>query len=368
MHATILGLATEVPPHVLSQENFGPTMGRRLGFNEAQMRLLKRITSGSAITKRHTTVPDFLEEGFRGSFFGMDEKSSTPKTSVRNDFYKKEAPNLAESVCRAALQRWGGDPKAITHVISVSCTGMVAPGIEFLMMERLGLSLTVERLGINFMGCFGAFKGLAIAKALGLESPQHRILVVCTELCSLHFQEDHQVDTMVANALFADGAAAIVVGTVPRAGESPLFEIHRQGSAALANTLNLMTWEAGDHGYKMRLSAAVPEQLEAHITPFVQRILGSDISFQECIWAIHPGGKAILDAITNACSLDEKQVEASWKVLKTYGNMSSPTFLFVLDEVLKTSSEKKWIVGLGFGPGLSIEGIFLKRMGSHVAG
>lgn len=360
MHATILALATEVPKTVLFQERFHEAAVALLGLKDQQIDLLKRITDGSQISKRHVIVSDFVEDGFRGNFFGREKKAVFPTMEKRNDHYKEAAPKLAESVCHKALDQWGGDRKSITHIISVSCTGMIAPGIEFILIDRLRLSLEVERLGINFMGCFGAFKGVAIAKALALENPNHRVLVVCTELCSLHFQEDHNKDTMVANAIFADGSAAIVVGIEPREGEKALFEIHKQGSQALKNTLEHMTWEAGDYGYKMRLNNTIPGNIENHISQFVQRLIGPNLSSKQCTWAVHPGGKAILEGITRACKLHKEQISASWKILHEYGNMSSPTFLFVLQEIMKVS-QRKWVVGLGFGPGLSIEGLLLKR-------
>ena len=241
---------------------------------------------------------------------------------------------------------------------------MIAPGIEFLLVERLGLSPYVERLGINFMGCFGAFKGLAIAKVLAQENPRHRILVVCTELCSLHFQADAKADTMVANSIFSDGAAAMIVG-VP-SHEEPLYEIHDQGSAALPDTLELMSWEGKDHGYEMRLGAAVPAHLEKNIASFAKRLTGHERPFESCGWAVHPGGKAILEAVEKGCGLRREQLTASWKILKEYGNMSSATFPFVLEEILQSPS-KEWVVGLGFGPGLSFEGMLLKRTGKNVA-
>jgi len=349
--ASILALETEVPENVVLQEDFGNLLPRFLGFTDSEARLLKKITSGSQIEKRHLLVKHFQEEML-----------PPPKTSERNERYKVAAPKLAESVSRKCLEQWGGSLSSITHVISVSCTGMIAPGIEFMLIRRLGLSPHVERLGINFMGCFGAFKGLAIAKALALENPRHRILMVCTELCSLHFQTDTRPDTLVGGSLFADGAAAVVVGVQPHEGEKPLFEIHNQASAALDDTLDLMTWEAGDYGYQMRLSASIPSHLENNISPFVKRLTGPTLSFENCAWAVHPGGKAILNAIVRGCNIPNEELAASWKVLRDYGNMSSPTFLFILKETLERVSLKKWVVGLGFGPGLSIEGMLLKRV------
>lgn len=248
MTATILALETEVPKTALAQSDYAEAASKHLKLSETQARLLERIATNSQINHRYTVVDDFYENGLKGALFNFCV--TTPQTSLRNDIYKRHAPPLAISVCEKALHQWGGDRRSVTHVISVSCTGMIAPGIEFLLIDALGLSRDVERLGINFMGCFGAFKGLAVAKALALENPNHRILLVCTELCSLHFQADTQVDTLVSNALFADGSAAVVVGAQPHSLENPLFEIHRQRSTALDDTLDLMTWEAGDYGYK----------------------------------------------------------------------------------------------------------------------
>jgi len=359
MTATILALATEVPKTSLAQEDFAEAATKHLKLSESEARLLERITKNGQISRRHTVVEDFYENGFKGAAFNFCE--STPQTSLRNEIFKKEAPQLAISVCKKALHAWGGDRQSITHVISVSCTGMIAPGIEFLLIDALGLPRNVERLGINFMGCFGAFKGLAVAKALALENPRNRVLLVCTELCSLHLQTDTQIDTLISNTLFADGAAAVVVGSKAHSTEKPLFEICRQGSTALESTLDLMTWEAGDYGYSMRLSAHVPAQIEAHIAPFAARLIGDGQSFTSFTWAVHPGGKSIVDSVAKACELQPEQLRASWKVLKDYGNMSSPTFLFVLKEILNEKSNEN-IIGLGFGPGLSVEGILLKRV------
>jgi len=359
MTATILALETEVPKTFLTQDDFAQAVTKNLALTKHQAHLLERITKNSKISQRHTVVEDFHENGLRGAPFNFCE--NIPRTALRNDIFKKYAPQLAISTCEKALNAWGGDRKSITHVISVSCTGMIAPGIEFLLIPALGLSEYVERLGINFMGCFGAFKGLAIAKALAMENPRHRILLVCTELCSLHFQADTEVDTLVSNALFADGAAAVIIGNEAQSKEKPLFEIYRQGSQALKHTQDLMTWEASDYGYRMRLSALVPLQIETHVAPFVSHLIGNEYSFNSFTWAVHPGGKSIVESIASACKLNPEQLKASWKVLKEYGNMSSPTFLFVLKEILNNVKCKKNVIGLGFGPGLSMEGILLKH-------
>lgn len=353
-----MALETALPEASVLQQDFTDIASRILGLTDAQAYLLKRITSSSEIKKRHTAI--------EGIFSGWDDATPLPKTAIRNQWYKEAAPVLAEAACRATLQAWGQEPEAITHIISVSCTGMMAPGIEFLLINRLGLSSRVERLGINFMGCFGAFKGLSMAKALAKENVHHRILVVCVELCSLHFQGDRQKDTLIANALFADGAAAVIVGAEPKGNEKVLLEMHSQISEALSGTTDLMSWEVGDQGYQMRLDASVPQYLQKHIAPFVKRLVGPERTLDMCDWAVHPGGKAILQAVMRGCQLEREEVAASWHVLQEYGNMSSPTFLFVLKELLRNIYQKRWVVGLGFGPGLSMEGLLLQRA-RHVA-
>ena len=238
---------------------------------------------------------------------------------------------------------------------------MVAPGIEFDLMQQLNLKPSTQRLGINFMGCFGAFKGLSVAQAFAKENPKHRILLVCTELCSLHLQAEQTLDNILANSLFSDGAAAVIVGAGSKSYETPLWEIHNNGSIALDNTIDKMRWEVGNHGFNMKLSHTVPVLLGRHITPFVQSLVNSDFSYENCDWAIHPGGKSIIQAIEKALKLQEGLTKASWDTLANYGNMSSATFLFVLHRILEQKSSKKWTLGLGFGPGLSVEGILLKR-------
>lgn len=362
MNAHILALSSSNPPLRFLQENVASTFAQSLLLTEPEQDKLKRIFCRSKIKSRHTVIADYDRERLEGDFFGQHFPQEIPSMAPRNDIYKEEAPKLALQSARKALERWGGKASEITHVISVSCTGLYAPGLEFQLIEPLGLSPTVERLGINFMGCFGAFKGLAVAKALAKENVKNRVLVVCTELCTLHFQADKQMDTFVGNALFADGSAAAIVGCQPREGEKALFEMIHQSSYALGETQELMTWEARDTGLVMRLSAKVPGYLGKHVEAFSRELLGKDLSFPECEWAIHPGGKAIVETIEAACQLVPEQTRAAWKVFEDFGNMSSATFLFILEEIKSKKQQYEWVVGLGFGPGLSMEGLLLKAV------
>lgn len=361
MDTAIFGLATAVPEHWVGQQEAASRMIDAFALEGREADRLARIYERSSISKRHSVLEDFQRPVSEWQFWGPQFPNVVPGMAARNEVYKREAPRLAAQAAEKALRQWGGKKEHITHVISVSCTGVLAPGIEFLLIDSLGLSRGVERLGINFMGCFGAFKGLAVAKALACENPSYRILVVCTELCSLHLQSEGHVDQHVANALFADGAAAVVVGGCPVQGESPQWELVRRASMAVEHSLDLMTWEAGNSGYVMRLSAEVPRRIEEHIESFAHQLVKSDTSLSQCAWAVHPGGKAILHAVEKACGLTPVHTEASWKVLDRYGTMSSATFLFVLEELSHSKEDCPWCVGLGMGPGLSIEGLLLRN-------
>lgn len=358
MKPAILSLATALPPHSAVQETTANTLARVLKHPIEAAQKMVKIFCKAAIERRHSVLPEIGHPQLRGELFGENYPDVVPSTAARNSIYKREAPKLAFEAAEKALNQWGGDRTAITHVVSVSCTGMIAPGIEFLLIDQLGLSRSVDRLGVNFMGCFGAFRGLAVARALAQQDPNHRVLVVCTELCSLHFQADMSPETYVANALFADGSAAVVVGQ-PKEGESILWEIEKTGQYALEESQQEMTWEAGDTGYLMRLTLEVPKRIRENIFQFATRLLGSAGDLAACSWAVHPGGKAVLHAVTQACQLTRAHLESSWEVLRRCGNMSSATFLFILEELLKTGKRGGKTIGLGFGPGLSIEGILL---------
>ena len=282
--------------------------------------------------------------------------------SARNAIYKKEAPILAEKAARNALQNWGGHSNEITHIISVSCTGAITPGLEFKLTQALKLDPYVSRLGVNMMGCFGAFKGLSVAHKIAYENPKNRVLLVCTELCSLHFHLEKSLESTVIHSLFADGSAAAVIGAFPRANEHPHFELSAEKCYAMENSQHEMTWDACDFGFDMTLSARVPALIEQHIKGFVKALAGTDENLHTFDWAIHPGGKAIIEATQKGLKLDHSHTRSAWNVLANYGNMSSATFLYVLDDLIAQGTHGSHAIGLEFGPGLSIEGILLRNI------
>lgn len=365
MTPLILALATHTPPYGYPQEVIANKMIEILSLTDEPANHLRKMYANSAIGYRYSVTDDLMNEKPERPFWGKDYPKNLPGMRQRNDFYKNSAPQLAHAVCSKAIQSWGRESTDITHVISVSCTGVLAPGLEFRLIESLALNRSVQRLGINFMGCFGAFKGLQVAAAFARENPTHRILLVCTELCSLHLQASHDLHSMLANSLFSDGMASVVVGSQAQEHETPLFSIQQQKSFALDDSLDKMTWEAGDQGFFMHLSPYVPALIKRHIHTFILPLLEGFTEISACDWAIHPGGKSILQAVERGLKLDQAQTKAAWETLWNYGNMSSATFLFVLERLCTQRTDKLWTAGLGFGPGLSMEGILLRKMQNH---
>lgn len=354
--AKILSLATAVPQYRYSQTEIAEWLAQILKLNPEKSAQLKKISTNCKVETRHSVLPN-LSNIILPSYLGSRSSDLMPTTGMRNQLYKEHAPKLATKAASKAIEEWGGKAEEITHVIFISCTGLMAPGVECLLASSLRLKPTVDRLGINFMGCFGAFKGLSLASSLFQADQSRKILMVCTELCTLHLQSATSIDAMIANCLFSDGAAAAVIGDDPH--QPGTWEIQSHRSEMIDNTLQDMSWDIGDFGFSIVLSNNVPKYIGEKIGHFSQQLLGNTL-VSECAWAVHPGGKAILEAVQKSSSLTRDQLQASWDTLKNYGNMSSATFLFVLDQLRKSKHQHANTVGLAFGPGLSIEGIVLK--------
>jgi predicted naringenin-chalcone synthase len=328
-------------------------------LNDEEAWILEKIYKNSAIEKRYSVVPDILHPKKR--FCSSTRELRSVGMSERNETYKKAAPPLAEKAAKQALQHWSRPPSDITHVISVSCTGVISPGIEYYLARQLELDKSTSLLGINFMGCFGAFKALKVATKIAKDNPKNRILLVCTELCTLHFKPHGDIESIVVQSLFADGSAAIILGAEPNNKETPLFAITGDQSSFIHDTMEDMTWDAGDEGFDMTLTRRVPTLISEHIAHFTKQLAGHAMPYSQYEWAIHPGGKSIVETIEKTMCLDRSQTQSSWNVLQQFGNLSSATILYVLDDIAKRKDSKEEIIGLGFGPGLCIEGLLLKQ-------
>ncbi|GAA5510395.1 type III polyketide synthase [Novipirellula caenicola] len=279
-----------------------------------------------------------------------------PTTAQRLVAYRDHGEGLAIEACQQAFADCDVSPDEITHLVTISCTGFHAPGVDIALIRQLGLPATVSRTNVGFMGCHGAMNGLRAAKAYADADPNARVLVVAVELCSLHQQYGWEPQRIVSNSLFADGAAAVIGSGADKNSDADRVTLTSSYSAIIPDTEEMMSWAIGDNGFEMYLSAEVPDVIRrATREPLEKWLNQSGLSLSEIqSWAIHPGGPRILDACAESLSLSDDDLLASRSVLSRCGNMSSPTVLFVLNELL-SSGQKPPTLMLGFGPGLAME-------------
>jgi predicted naringenin-chalcone synthase len=363
MSFAILGLGTAVPGTDLPQEQ-GQHIARQLCCRTAeQASWLQSIYDGLGIRRRHIILgKDVVQDILRGSrttgspFLPRGTADDQgPTTAQRMQHYSDGAGPLALRAARKALEQSGVAAAAITHLVTVSCTGFGAPGVDIELIGGLGLSAGTQRTHVGYMGCHGALNGLRVARAFAAAEPGVRVLLCAVELCSLHYHYQWEPQKVIANALFADGAAA-VVGAAAAAAPPDAWQARSSGSFVFPDSADAMTWTVGDHGFAMTLSRRVPGLIAAHLRPWLTAWLARQgVPFAEVgSWAVHPGGPKILDAVEEALALPRSATAASREVFAEHGNMSSPTVLFILDR-LRARRAARPCVALGFGPGLAVE-------------
>jgi predicted naringenin-chalcone synthase len=350
--AYIHALATVVPPCSYTQ-TFARDRMMSLAGDARLRRLVRQVYDRSGINKRHSVVKDFLPDAQPELFCpGPDGRWDEPTTQTRNRVYIQESRRLTVEVARAALQRSAQlGPSDVTHVITASCTGFYNPGPDYDLVVGLGLPVSVERYHLGFMGCYAAFPALRMAEQFCRANPQAVVLIVCLELCSLHLQMRADLDTLLGNALFSDGAGAVVVSARPPEGTS--LALRRFHSSLALEGKREMAWEIGDHGFDLVLSSYVPDIIASNILGILEEASIDLTSAPH--WAVHPGGKAILDKVEGALGLESDALETSRAVLRDYGNMSSATILFVFERLLSVLKPGERLCGLAFGPGLTVE-------------
>lgn len=371
MSLHVLGVGTAVPPHHITQADAARIAADFCGQQKERQRLLSILYRRSGVRTRHSVVLESSDPAatVRQTFYppARHEADGGPTTSERMLRYEVHAGPLAVSAARRALEASGRQTSDVTHLITVSCTGFAAPGIDVALIGELGLAPGVSRTHIGFMGCHGALNGLRVANALSAADPAASILLCAVELCSLHQQYGWNPDRIVANALFADGAAALVAGADPGGSRDhhrwfPL-KLLASGSTIVGDSEEVMRWRIGDHGFQMTLSARVPDLILQHLRPWLRQWLAArDLTLEQIgSWAIHPGGPRILTACAETLGLCADQIATSKSVLADFGNMSSPTVLFILRRLRETQARLPCLM-LGFGPGLAIEAALL---GTH---
>ncbi|MBV6645465.1 MAG: type III polyketide synthase [Cyclobacteriaceae bacterium] len=363
MSAYISSIGTATPPLSLPQTSIADFMVKYLELSAEEEKALRVLYRASGISHRGTVLADYADDGVF-HFFPQDQSLEPfPTTQQRMVIFKEEALFLAMQAAEQCLEKSTVKGQHITHLITVSCTGMYAPGLDIELLESLGLATDTERTAINFMGCYASFNALKCAQKIIASDPDAKVLLVSVELCSIHFQKNKDEDTLLSNALFADGAAAALV-TSGGYGNVELRLAQFYSDLALEGR-NEMGWFIGDFGFEMKLSAKVPDVIRQGIGQLTSRLLRKlDLSVQEIQhFALHPGGKRILEVIEAELGITKAQNQSAHHILRQHGNMSSPTVLFVIQDVMKGLASKQdgeHILSFAFGPGLTLESMLLE--------
>ncbi len=366
VRAYLTALGTAVPDHRFDQKRIADFMAKAMNLNSDGERRLRALYRSTRIKQRYSVLPDYgLTNGEFTFYPNTPGLEPFPTVQQRMAAYRQYAVPLAEKALKNCLADSAVKPAEVTHLITVSCTGMYAPGPDIELIDRLGLRSSVHRIAVNFMGCYGAFNGLKAAAALVKSDPDAKVLMVCVELCTLHFQKKDEEDHLLANALFADGAAAILMeGRVGEAEGKSALEIIDFACEVLPDGKDDMAWHINDFGFEMKLTSRVPDVLKTGLPAVLERITHAQGIAPEDVnlFAIHPGGRRILEVVEQVLGLTHEDNAAAYQTLSEYGNMSSGTILFVLKRLweLNHQSTGALIFASAFGPGLTAETALLK--------
>jgi predicted naringenin-chalcone synthase len=323
--------------------------------SESEMRKLRFIYRHCGIQQRYSVLSDYSRPLTEWKFYPQSENLEPfPSLEQRMGVFFKQAPLLSIDAIRNCLDGIIHH-QDITHLITVSCTGLSAPGLDLQVMELMDLKKDIFRTSVNFMGCYAAIHALKLANVICNGNNTARVLIVCTELCTLHFQREPTPDNIMSSLLFGDGAAAVLV--MPNESRSAGLEITGFYSEVIPKGKRDMAWEISSSGFLMTLSGYVPELIEEDFAGVVERSLQKEAFSQNEIthWCIHPGGKKILEAIKKSTGIDQDRLQESYNVLQHYGNMSSASVLFVLKSILHHIHGGKKVFAAAFGPGLTVE-------------
>ena len=359
--ADIISIATAVPDHCHKQSDILHFMQGIYALNDVDKRKLKFLYDHSGINTRYSVIEDYGLPIANRKFIPVAKEAAFPSLEQRMEVYDRESVSISIKAIEKCVDGIIS-PQQITHLITVSCTGMSAPGLDLALLTEMNMLPNIFRTSVNFMGCYAAIHGLKLAKMICDSEPNANVVVVCTELCTLHFQKEFSEDNAASSLLFADGCAAVLVSnTIQKTNALSLRGFY---SHVATKGKSDMAWQLSSKGFLMTLSGYVPQLIQEDIITLVEAAAKHNrLSLQDITdWCIHPGGKRILDVIRKQLNLPEESLQYSRKVLAKYGNMSSPTVLFVLKEMMEadhTSPQK--IMGMAFGPGLTMETFIAER-------
>ncbi|RWB52614.1 type III polyketide synthase [Mesorhizobium sp.] len=352
VNAYINRIATAVPEHEVHQFylRYAASM-----LAADRRRIFERMAGLAGIEHRFSCFAPALDpEGPSADLGGTFRRGAFPGTAARMAMFSQAAPVLAQKAVDGL--RLGEEASRVTHLIVTSCTGFSAPGIDLDLVQRCGLPDGVERTMIGFMGCYAAINGLKLARHIVRSDPQARVLLVNIEVCTLHLRETAELEKLLSFCLWADGCAASLVTAEPTGIELDSFRC-----TVADERRELMTWDIRDHGFDMFLSGQVPAAIQEALRGNQDAILGGRLPDAIDLWAVHPGGRTILDAVERALNLAPAALAPSREVLRRYGNMSSATVMFVMEEMLKAPGGLLGC-GMSFGPGLTAETMLFRTV------
>jgi predicted naringenin-chalcone synthase len=330
-------------------------MQQVFAVNEVDKRKMRFLYQHSGIQQRYSVLPDYSKNIHEWKFYPQSENLEPfPSLEKRMIIYNKQAPALSVDAIRDCFNHVH-HPKKITHLITVSCTGMSAPGLDLQIMELMDFKKNIFRTSVNFMGCYAAIHALKIADAICKADKNAEVLIVCTELCTLHFQRENSMDNITSSLLFGDGSAAVLV--VHDENDLQGLYVGNFYSEVIPKGKKDMAWELSSNGFLMTLSGYVPELIQEDFNDILSTALAKENSNISDVtdWCIHPGGKKILEGISKSLGFSNGQLSYSYDVLKDFGNLSSASILFVLKKIMQEEKEIKKLVGAAFGPGLTVE-------------
>lgn len=366
MPLKILGLGTAVPPYSIGRDESVDYVAQYFELPDNERKRLGALYRLTGVEKRHSVLlraPEGASMYERQMFVPEpgERENGGPPISRRMQVYEEQSGQLAVESSRKALESAQLDGKDVTHLVTVSCTGFQAPGWDFQLMRELGLPNTTARTHVGFMGCQGALNGLRVAQGFGESRDDAVVLLCATELCSLHYHFSFDSAKLVANALFADGSAALVARGSKSEPSNGAWNVRATGGCMLPDSQNGMTWAIRDNGFEMSLSPGVPDTIGTHLRPWLEKWLEQfELGLDDiATWAIHPGGPRIVSSAAKSLGLEKDRVEISRRILREYGNMSSPTILFILNQ-LREEGAPLPCVALAFGPGLVAEAVLFQ--------
>ncbi len=361
----LIDISTASPPYKVSQITAADELKKRMGARPAVSRMIDAASVHSGIESQYIVMPD-ANPNAENKFYSINGEYFSPDTQKRMNEYESSAKKLAVNAVGDLFQKNDFDPKSIDRLITISCTGFFAPGLDYHLIQEFQISHNVKRTNIGFMGCAASLIGVnSVFEAMNSSAGKNtNTLVISVELCSLHLQTEPTRDNILANMIFADGCAAALFSSDKSNTTKPKLKIFNTASYLFDNSSTFMGWKIGNFGFEMTLSPELPRIILESAIPALEYILQENNIRKEKIkhWALHPGGRAILDSLQKGLNLTEEQMQPSRKVLRNFGNMSSASILFVLKEIIDSHVIKpdEYCCAVAFGPGLTMEIVLLK--------